>query len=54
MRRQNGRTVSLPLLTQRVARRGSRYADPEVMALIDYYSKITVEHFKDSPSRDCL
>jgi beta-galactosidase GanA len=25
-------------------------ADPEVMALVDYYSKITVEHFKNSPS----
>jgi beta-galactosidase GanA len=26
------------------------YADPEVMSLIDYYSKLTVEHFKSSPS----
>ena len=29
---------------------GLSYADPEVMGLIDYYSKITVEHFKNSPS----
>lgn len=26
------------------------YADPQVMGLIDYYSKVTVEHFKDSPA----
>ena len=26
------------------------YADPDVMSLIDEYSKITVQHFKDSPS----
>ncbi len=25
------------------------FADPEVMDLIDYYSKVTVQHFKDSP-----
>jgi beta-galactosidase len=25
-------------------------ADPEVIGLIDYYSKLTVQHFKDSPS----
>jgi hypothetical protein len=26
------------------------YADPEVMRLIDYYSILTVQHFKDSPT----
>jgi beta-galactosidase GanA len=26
------------------------YANPEVMGLIDYYSVLTVQHFKDSPS----
>jgi beta-galactosidase len=26
------------------------YADPDVMRLIDYYSILTVQHFKDSPS----
>jgi beta-galactosidase len=39
-----------PVVDDAAREAGLSYADPEVMGLIDYYSKITVEHFKDSPS----
>jgi beta-galactosidase len=37
-----------PVVDDMAREAGLSYADPEVMGLIDYYSKITVEHFKDS------
>ena len=39
-----------PVVDDAAREAGLSYADPEVMGLIDYYSNITVEHFKDSPN----